>query len=248
MTARTIWSLPAVLGSAALCLAPSLSQTGPSIVVEHAQVVRKLEMRGNATLSSRLAAVPERVAVWWTSVARQEDLVPIPDQLRSNLRGVQERISAWWAAGARTEPLVYPRGAVKDVTPPAIIGLSITAVAPDSVPAVWETNEYADSRVVCRGEPDVPLQVVDDPYYVLQHKIVLQGLRGRTTYYVRVMSTDRSGNTAASPEQQVYLPSTLRGDVNDDGILSITDVVLALRLCIGLSAPAVKTPFGRPQR
>jgi len=61
-------------------------------------------------------------------------------------------------------------------------------------------------------------QTVSDPLYAKQHEITLTGLTMGTTYYYKVCSTDRSGNTATSSEHSltaqipVYLPLVMRNN------------------------------------
>jgi len=242
MKARMVWILPAVLCLVVLCLAPSLSQNGAGIEVRDAQVVRELSMRMDERLPGRLAGVSERIGIYCASLVHWDPMVPIPPQFQSDLAKVRERICMVGAGQVRVEALTYPRGAIKDVTPPTISGLEVTLTGPDSASITWTTNELADSRVIYRGEPGVPSQAVENPLYTLEHKITLSGLQTRTTYYFKVLSTDRSGNTATTPEQTFYVASAVEGDVNDDGVLNMMDVTLALRLCIGADAPGVKNP------
>ncbi len=63
----------------------------------------------------------------------------------------------------------------------------------------WDTNKAADSRVVFGTEPDALSQQAVDAVPESSHDVTLKGLRGRTTYYYRVMSKDSAGRVTVSP-------------------------------------------------
>jgi hypothetical protein len=90
---------------------------------------------------------------------------------------------------------------IPDTTPPVITDISATAITKDSATITWDTDEPSDSLVRYGTEPGNYTQVVYDASYVMNHSIYLAELSLDTTYYYVVNSTDPSGNSARSAEQ-----------------------------------------------
>lgn len=77
----------------------------------------------------------------------------------------------------------------------------------------WETSEDADALVQFSESPDVfPINFTAyDPVRSTHHELFLAGLRPNTTYYLRVTSRDRAGNTAVDDNNgQLYSFTTLQ--------------------------------------
>ena len=85
---------------------------------------------------------------------------------------------------------------------------AITATVADSATAVisWTTSEAATSRVDY-SRPGTPAQFVEQPELVLQHRIVLTGLKPLTTYTYQVTSQDFSENSSMSLPQMFTTPA-----------------------------------------
>jgi hypothetical protein len=111
-------------------------------------------------------------------------LIPIPD-----------RFILQYANTNRELQLAYPTALFNDVTPP-----QINDVAANFGIITWITDEFADSEVIYGESAGQYTQSVQDPLYVKQHEITLTGLTAGTTYYYKVRSADRSGNTFESVE------------------------------------------------
>jgi hypothetical protein len=77
----------------------------------------------------------------------------------------------------------------------------------------WTTSEAADS-LAQYGESPVNLPdnfTAFDPLYTLDHGLFLSGLKPNTTYYLRVTSRDRAGNTATDDQAgRFYTFTTLQ--------------------------------------
>lgn len=78
-------------------------------------------------------------------------------------------------------------------TPPIISGLSVAAGYVDAVVS-WSTDELADSRVEF-GESALLNRTAIDTTPTTAHAVTLPQLEPARTYYYRIISTDRAGNT-----------------------------------------------------
>lgn len=136
----------------------------------------------------------------------------MPSALQILLGQVSDRIVIQYAKTDRQESLVYPAGLFNDTTPPQISDVSASGTGI----ITWTTDEFATSTVLYGTRSGIYSHMVSDPLYTKQHEITLTGLTSGTTYYYKVRSTDRSGNTATSPEHSftaqisVYLPLVMR--------------------------------------
>ncbi|MEW6753107.1 MAG: fibronectin type III domain-containing protein [Candidatus Latescibacterota bacterium] len=88
-----------------------------------------------------------------------------------------------------------------DRTPPVIWGQpQVTARTPTTALIEWETDEAATSRVDY-GTGEAYGSFVESARLVQRHQVLLTHLQPRTLYHFRVVSTDLSGNRAASGDE-----------------------------------------------
>lgn len=95
---------------------------------------------------------------------------------------------------------------------PAISGVSIEPGYLEAIVS-WETSEDADALVQYSESPDnFPINFTAyDPSLGTYHELFLTGLRPNTTYYLRVASRDRAGNTTVDDNNgQLYTFTTLQ--------------------------------------
>ena len=90
-----------------------------------------------------------------------------------------------------------------DTIAPVISGLAVGSITQTTATVSWTTNELATSKVYIGAvNPVVPspsnLQQISG--YALLHNVGLTGLTANTAYYLVVVSTDMSGNTATSSQ------------------------------------------------
>ena len=158
-----------------------------------------------------------RVVVQYANLIREEDLTARPGALQTLLNQVSARVIVQYANTNRGFQLVYPAALFNDTTAPQASGITARSES-DSVTISWTTGEFATSTVLYGTQPGMYSQTVSDPLYAKQHEITLTGLTMGTTYYYKVCSTDRSGNTATSSEHSltaqipVYLPLVMRNN------------------------------------
>lgn len=101
-----------------------------------------------------------------------------------------------------------------DFRTPSISGI-------DSIPfltkvrVVWHTDEPASASVRYGTSPGVYTNSVSSYDYLLDHNLTISGLSTGTTYYLEIVSSDQSGNTATSTEQIVVTDTTV--DIQSNG-------------------------------
>ena len=95
-------------------------------------------------------------------------------------------------------PGSYAASYAPDTTAPVISG---TVATPRSTSATitWTTNEPATSQVAYGIDPGSLTSSAATPGRSTSHTVTLTGLNPSTTYYYRIASSDRTGNTTAQP-------------------------------------------------
>ncbi len=115
---------------------------------------------------------------------------------------------------------------IADSTPPVISKVKATIVDSSRVTISWSTDEESTSRIQYSTDPEIlsdtttlppNTQTISVGTFVTQHSVQLSGLTPNTTYYYRVISVDRSGNTANIAAPSVTVPGpTLRDTTTPD--------------------------------
>ena len=100
----------------------------------------------------------------------------------------------------------------------------------------WDTDEIADDMVKYGKASGIYTENKDDSLFVMNHIILLTGLRSGTTYYFVVTSADRSENSAESVEYNFTTLGGIKGDLNHDHRLTPADAAIALEIAVGGSA------------
>jgi hypothetical protein len=142
-------------------------------------------------------------------------LSDIPQELRDLAALVAARVRFQYADASQASSMSYPKALFSDTTAPVIADIRTARAGFGVAKVVWNTNEFADSRVDFGTQPGVYTNNVADPLYYKAHRLLLTGLVQDTTYYFVITSTDRSGNTARSSEynfkvsMSLYLPLIL---------------------------------------
>jgi N,N-dimethylformamidase beta subunit-like protein/uncharacterized protein DUF4082/Big-like domain-containing protein/K319-like protein/purple acid phosphatase-like protein len=86
-----------------------------------------------------------------------------------------------------------------DTVPPVISAVTATPAADGTASITWTTDEPATSRVDYDTAPASLALSASTPGTSTAHTVDLTGLTPGVTYYFRVTSVDRSGNSATSP-------------------------------------------------
>ena len=168
-----------------------------------------------SALNSLFTQVGRRIVVQAANALRHASLAAPDGSLQALFAQVANRIILQSANAGRRETLTFPREIIGDTAPPQISNVVVTRVGA-SIRVTWNTNEFANSTVLYGTQTGSYPQSVTNPLFERQHEINLTGLRGGTTYFLRVRSADLSGNTATGAERSivagggVYLPYVAR--------------------------------------
>ncbi len=128
-------------------------------------------------------------------------------------------------AAFESVPFAYPVALIHDTTPPVISNVQVETI---TGLVTWDTDEFADSEAhFGPSYGNYPISVTDDTW-VTAHLLLPSGGGGA---YMKIRSTDRSGNTA-----EYYYPGfSVSGNVRDTQdnpiqgvIVSVTDSLFAL--------------------
>ncbi len=85
-----------------------------------------------------------------------------------------------------------------DNIPPAISGVAVTDITPNTATVTWTTNEKSDSMVEYGLTIAFGSSTLVDTRLVTSHKVTITGLTPATWYYYRVVSKDQAGNPMQS--------------------------------------------------
>ncbi|MFZ1402919.1 MAG: fibronectin type III domain-containing protein [Anaerolineae bacterium] len=192
------------------------AQVPVRIALQYANTKREERITAPPTdLRTLFAQVPARIVLQHANTMRQAALTAPPGELRTLFGQVVNRIILQYANTSRQVTLAYPVALIGDTAPPQISNVVVTRVGA-SIRVTWNTNEFANSTVLYGMQTGSYPQSVTNPLFERQHEINLTGLRGGTTYFLRVRSADLSGNTATGAERSivagggVYLPYVAR--------------------------------------
>jgi hypothetical protein len=110
---------------------------------------------------------------------------------------------------------------VADTTAPTISSVIVSGITSSQATVSWSTSEMATSAVDY-GTTTSFGQTVSSPYtYTTSHSMTLTGLSEGQTYYVRVRSSDVSGNQATSSSQTFTTLDVTAPTLTD---IEVTDV------------------------
>jgi hypothetical protein len=93
---------------------------------------------------------------------------------------------------------VFYTFATPDTIAPTISSVAVSGTTAHGATITWVTNEPSTSQVDYGQTAACELSTVLNVGFPYNHSVVLSGLSGETTYYLRVRSTDASGNEARS--------------------------------------------------
>lgn len=175
---------------------------GMSLTLPIPLEARFIMERVDALSDALVEAVPEllpmalepRYILERTDTLALREILPIPGDIPTLLepRFIFER-----ADTNRGIQMAYPRELIGDKTAP-LLSISAPQVQADLATVSWQTDEFADSLLEYGLTPGSFPEAVYDPHYTTLHTFTLSGLLSDTTYYCRITSTDRSGNSAST--------------------------------------------------
>ncbi len=103
--------------------------------------------------------------------------------------------------GKEYAPLPMNIQVAEDHDAPVIKELAPSFIYFDTTTIQWNTTEPADSYIEYGETPDYGMQTELDHAMGIPHAVTLTNLKSGTTYYYRVISKDRTGNTVVSEPQ-----------------------------------------------
>lgn len=87
-----------------------------------------------------------------------------------------------------------------DTTPPIISNIAVSSITSSSAVISWTTNESATSRVNYGLTSSYSSQTVLDSNLTTNHSQTISGLTANTLYHFQALSSDATGNSAASSD------------------------------------------------
>jgi hypothetical protein len=194
-----------------------LNNVAPRIALQYSDKLRHNTLSAPPTaLITNLNAVAARIGLQYADRVRQSPLVVIPPALSVRLSETSDRIIFQYPDKNRPVALSYPAALIGDTTPPTIVGTPGANMSANSAIITWTTNEFT-TYVLHYGTSSgsYPNQV-SSSLFSKEHRATLTGLNPSETYYYQIVSTDLSGNQAASQEYvlegqyYIFLPMTRR--------------------------------------
>ena len=186
-----------------------------SFIIVNADDSAYLDMMPSSTLNALLANVAPHVIVEFANDLRDYDMVTVPGALQTLLDQVDTHMIIEFANDNRFIEMGYPLDLIDDTSAPEISGITVTANG-NSATINWTTSEYTTSELEYGTQSGVYTHTIVEDWYRRSHNMTLTELTSGETYYARIHSTDRSGNSSVSdeiiidPVIKTYLPLVLR--------------------------------------
>jgi peptidoglycan/xylan/chitin deacetylase (PgdA/CDA1 family) len=139
----------------------------------------------------------------------------------------QTNVAVETVAQALNEVLPQVNGAPADTTPPVISNTGTTNVGTTSATVNWATDEKSTSQVNYGIGAGCGDSTALDSNLATSHSVTITGLTPNTTYHFQAVSSDASGNSAASADltfTTAAASSVITGDLNSDGRVDALDL------------------------
>jgi hypothetical protein len=171
-------------------------------VVQNAANANRNEKLVNpgAAMRALLDQVPAHVVLGEAQGNRIFALTDAPASLRTALGNSLLRTVVDQANGTRSQVLLYPKTLLNDQTPPVHKEAKLQRSQQGGIELVWMTDEFTTALVRYGVAPGVYTQEVSDPLFYKTHTLRLTDLQEGVTYYVKIVSSDLSGNVSESGE------------------------------------------------
>ncbi|MBI2399591.1 MAG: PKD domain-containing protein [Deltaproteobacteria bacterium] len=103
------------------------------------------------------------------------------------------------AGNTTTSPdFTFTTTAPADTTPPALANIQVVNITASSATVTWTTDEASTTQVEFGSSGNYTASTALDSLLETVHSVQITGLQSFTNYNFRVVSTDKSGNTAVS--------------------------------------------------
>ncbi|MCB9135576.1 MAG: fibronectin type III domain-containing protein [Anaerolineales bacterium] len=170
----------------------------------------------SSTLQNLINQVDPRFQIQYAEANQLQTLGPLSVTLNTFLNEIDARFKIQYAEANTQHPLSYPAALINDTTAPQITNITANGTSSSSVKITWNTNEFSTSTLKYGTQSGSYPQILTDDTYQKLHQVTISGLTTGTTYYYRIVSTDRSGNVTQSAEKTfvvlsfLFLPSVTR--------------------------------------
>lgn len=187
-----------------------LNAVSPRLAIEYANHVRELVPGApSSSLHSLLSAAASRLVTEYANHMREISTANVPSTFDSLLKGVSPRAVVEFANHTRHLDTSFPKAIINDTKAPVITGFNTNGVR-----IFWTTDEFASSNVQIGLKSETYTQTFDDALFRTDHELALPpeivaaiaaaesagDPNAATLYYVRIASTDLSGNRGISRE------------------------------------------------
>ncbi len=177
-------------------VAPSVSITAPN----NGATIRDIVYL-NATAADNIGVLGVQFKIDGTNFNAEDTTAPY--SIMVNTRALTNATHTFAAvardaAGNTNTSTITVNVSNNDVTPPAISGVTSSAITPSSVTITWLTDEPSDSQINYGTMQTYGLSTALDSAQVTSHSQGISGLISNTLYHFRVKSRDPSGNIANS--------------------------------------------------
>lgn len=100
---------------------------------------------------------------------------------------------------------------------PVISSVTAGTKTTNSIRITWRTNEPTTSRILYGRTYGLELDYVRSSGFTTNHSVLISGLSQHTTYYYKIIDTDRSGQQTQSAVKSFQTLSTGETDADDPG-------------------------------
>ena len=199
--------------------AVSFSAVGEAndFIIENADGTRTISLSTSTMFDNYIGAVLPRILIEFADGNRTREITAPSAALAALTNNLAPRIVIEFADNNAVRSMTYPQGLIGDTTPPQQNNPGVTSGG-SGVTFSWQTNEPAKGAVKYGFQPGALDQTLSETLFATQHALTITGLNPGQTVYYRLISVDRSGNTAQSNEQsynvaqgsKLFLPSVIK--------------------------------------
>ncbi|MBI5192590.1 MAG: fibronectin type III domain-containing protein [Nitrospirae bacterium] len=124
---------------------------------------------------------------------------------------------------------------IPDSTPPTLSGIATSNITGSAATLTWTTDEIASSQLEYGITTSYGNSTLLDTTMVTSHTVILNGLLPVTTYHVKVISLDPSGNSGSSADVSFTTPDLIPPSgtvsINNSAVLTNTNSVILTLSC-----------------
>ncbi len=146
-----------------------------------------------------MGAMVRQVIFQYANAGVRHDLIAVPNALQQQVGTVTARVRGEYANSSYPAKLTYPRALLNDTVAPVASDFG-NSVAGTSAKITWNTNEFARCTARYGTQPGNYTDTIENLLHFKQHEATLPAITIGAIYYVQLVCTDQSDNTATSAE------------------------------------------------